>query len=312
MITVHEGLVNAVKNRREYANQWVEFGQSLAKMASTQLPTLQESFTELSSLFADVAAIHRELADKEDRNADDFRDVIERYDVVFRANEEYNERNNEYISASTAYTNAVRKLESERTKPNYEKFRMKLEQQLAVAKATKASALGRVKQALAKLIQVKIAYNKFKVRRMKHGWLLYAASIQEAANKEMSLFTVIRDRLAALNVATGSEIGEKAADLLSKAPEPAAEPTVPEITPTPAPAPQREPEPVREPEPEPIPQPKAEPVPEPEPVKIAPEPAPAVVVVDEPQPAGWGLPPAAAVVPDTGNPFDDDGGNPFD
>jgi hypothetical protein len=280
-------------------------------MAVPQIPSLEESLQQLSSLFAELAAIHTALADKEERNAEDFRDVIERFDVVFRINNEYNDRNNEFNSASAALTAAEKKIEIERSKPTFEKVRFKMEQQLAASKAGKTEALKRLKEALARLIQAKAADNKFKVRRWKHGWLLYAAAIKEAAQKEMEIFVRIRDHLAGMSI-DGSAPPQLEAQIAEKiaepAPAPVSEPAVPaDLFTAPAPAPAPAPEPARQAQPivapvivEPEPEPIAEPAPYFPPDEPEPQPA-AAPSWDEPKPAA------------NNNPFEDeDGGNPFD
>jgi uncharacterized protein YgfB (UPF0149 family) len=102
MVSTYEYLINSIRCRREYAQQWSNFGSSLCKMAQTQLPTIQEPLDELVNLFEEIAQIHRDLADNEERNAEDFRDVFERFDVVFQTNEENTERRMQYEDAKNA------------------------------------------------------------------------------------------------------------------------------------------------------------------------------------------------------------------
>lgn len=198
MSVVYDGLTAAVKNRREYAKSWINFGSQASVMAISQLPDHKEKLEQFAKLFEEVGQIHNELAAKEERNAEDFRDVIERFAVVYRVNEEYNIRKEQWDDACKELEKAQRTMDVESQKPSFASKQAKLQANIDKAKQLKRDCLRRYKRKVLQFIKVKDQYSKFKVRRIKHGFLLYAEAMREAAKKEMDIFVRIRDHLNCL------------------------------------------------------------------------------------------------------------------
>jgi DNA repair exonuclease SbcCD ATPase subunit len=199
MTVVYEGLAMTYKNRRDYAKSWVELGKKIEEMMKGQIPSLQDSFKRLTEMLEEFAKIHEELADKEERSSEDFRDILERYAVIFRVREEYDMRKAQFAESCVRLDEIHRKIENESVKANWEKNRVKYEALLEDAKADKTDWLRRYKRKTAQMIAVKDAYNKFKVRRMRHGWFLYADAMKEAAQKEMEILLRMRHLLEGLS-----------------------------------------------------------------------------------------------------------------
>ena len=237
MSAVYDGLISAVKHRREYAKSWTSFGQNASVMAISQLPDHKEKLEEFAKLFAEVGEIHMELANKEERNAEDFRDVIERFAVVYRVNEEYNIRKEQWDDACKELEKAQRTIDVESQKPTYSSKAPKLQANLEKAKQLKRDCLRRYKRKVLQFIRVKEQYCKFKVRRIKHGFLLYAEAMREAARKEMDVFVRIRDHLN--NLKSGDEpVAAAVAEQLSQeAPAPAPVAAASEVIEQPVPEP---------------------------------------------------------------------------
>jgi hypothetical protein len=222
LIAVHQGLVTALKARRDYAESWTDLGKTAAAMASLQIPPLAEQFTKLSDLFNEVAQIHLKLADAEDRNADDWRDVFERFDVVFRYNDQYNEAKFKYAEVTNELSQLQARIETEKAKQSWGKNELRYTQQEASAKAARIAALDRYRQILTLLRDAKIAYNKFKIRQLRHGWKLYAAALREAAEAEMDVFGRIKEHLQGLSVEGAQGELQRAATAQLAAPSPEA------------------------------------------------------------------------------------------
>jgi hypothetical protein len=66
--------------------------------------------------------------------AEDFRDIIARYDVLFRTNEEYLQAKNLYQASASATKHAADADAAESTKPSYEKSKYTLQAHLERAK----------------------------------------------------------------------------------------------------------------------------------------------------------------------------------
>jgi hypothetical protein len=199
MIDVYEHLTTAARYRRAYAHSWIDFIFSVQQMTLTQLPELKDSFTELGVLIEQLSQIHRNLADKEERTAEDLRDVYERFEAVFRISEDLMRRRGQYQLADKDLIAAHVRISLEQNRPDFEKKRTSLEQALLLAKTNKTEAIKHYKDGLMLMIEQKDLYNKFKVRRLSHGWHLYASAVKEAAQQELELFAKIRDHLETLD-----------------------------------------------------------------------------------------------------------------
>jgi hypothetical protein len=316
MIAVYEHLSSVVKHRREYAKSWTDFLAAVQRMTLTQIPELTDGLSELAVLVQQFAQIHTNLSDKEERTAEDIRDVYERFDIVFRAGEEVGRRRAHFTEASKALQTLQDRIKVEETRPNYEKAKYKYERDLAIAKTNKADALRRLKTALAAVIEHKKLYNSFKIRRLSHGWHLYASALREAAEQELEVFGKIRDHLATLDGAI--TVSPEASIALEAAVEAA--------PPEPVPAAVVETAISNLPEPEPIVQ-----TTQPEPIAPVlstwadPQPEPIAPTSSEPVASGWSDSPTASTgwpgsntaasspwdepttttpAVDTGNPFD--------
>jgi hypothetical protein len=92
LLATYQYLCACVESRRDYAESWTRLGNSICAMGSEQVPEVQQSFRDLRALFEEISQIHMTLALAEDRTAEDWRDVIERYSVVFRVNDAHNEQ----------------------------------------------------------------------------------------------------------------------------------------------------------------------------------------------------------------------------
>jgi hypothetical protein len=217
MLLVHQGLLDAISARRDYARSWSDLGTRVASMGISQIPQLQQQFTDLASLFGEVAEIHTTLLAAETRNADDFRDVFERFEVVYNTSNEYSDRKADFRSAAATLAATRAKIETERAKPTWSKVQSKLVHQEAKDKMSKEIALGRYKDRLRRFIDVKIKYNKFKTGRMRHGWVLYATALRTASKAEIDVFGRIRALLEEMRCDT-----ELAPDELPQPPEPPA------------------------------------------------------------------------------------------
>jgi hypothetical protein len=211
LIATHNGLVAAVNARREYARSWTKLGTALNVLGSGQLPPLASEFEKLTGLFKEVAEIHTTLADAEDRNADDLRDIYERFEVLYRQSHINSEGKAEFNTAYTAYEAIKKQVAIEREKPGWPKVELKFLQQEAGAKGMLKAALDRYKGTLAELVRVRETYNAFKIRRFRGGFFLYVRALREASEKELDVFTRIQDLLRGLSLSgeAAQAVGEQ-------------------------------------------------------------------------------------------------------
>ena len=219
MAVVYSGLLSASEHRHAYAKSWIAFGETAALMIKSQVPELEEKYAQLKCLFAEVGEIHEELAKCERRCAEDFRDVIERFYVLYRTNEEYLDLKHEYKEACNAYLNAKDAFDEESAKPGFEARRAKYETRLQKAKGEKHVRLIEFKKKVAHVLHVKSGYNTFKVKRMKHAFTVYGQGIETAAEREADVYERIKVLLSELTLDDAAQAAV-AAQLSEPAPTP--------------------------------------------------------------------------------------------
>lgn len=213
MSIVYGELLTTTKHRKAFAQSWISLGEKLRNLGVSQVPELQEKFDQLSELFGKVGNVHNNLAAAEERRAEDWRDVIERFAVVYRVNEEYVERKNEWKEAENKFTVVKSLYQIETTKPSFEKNKAKLEANLEAAKETKKKKLHAFKVKVAHLIKAKDDYNKFKVQRFRQGFTQYGEKFQQALQEELEILNQIKELLSGFTF--GDEIAQEVAETLS-------------------------------------------------------------------------------------------------
>ena len=173
--------------RASYARGLRSFGERLNQLVSSVVPAESDKFKTLSELYIEAASVSEELAASENRTSEDVRDLVERFSVVTRCNNEYQKQDDTYDDKSNAMIDAMATEIAEQKKPTYEKVRFKVEEKVASAKTAKKLALMSLKEKLAKVIEEKEKYNKFKVRRLQHAWTTFANDHARLYAKEQNV-----------------------------------------------------------------------------------------------------------------------------
>ena len=225
MMAVYNGLIAAGEGRKQYAQDWINFAKLTKEMLMIQNPSLELSYDKAIEYFTQIAECQNRLALAEIRNAEDFRDVSERFSVVYRCNQEYNESKRIFRETAIDLQEAEAKLQVEKSKPNNEKVQQKLEGQVESLKEKKQHELDTTKQLLRKLIEERNKYNQFKVRRFTQGWTTYANALQEESEKESVLLeqaqSFFEDLAQHLEAGTYEELNKRLQEQLAKEPAPA-------------------------------------------------------------------------------------------
>ena len=214
MVASAKALLAAGEARKKYAADWRKIGEALKNMVNSQNPEVADKMEELCSLFNEVAAAEEALSDDEIRNADDFRDIIERYGVLFRTNEAYLQAKVEDKRATDALNEAIAKDKAEESRPTYEKNRPKLLAAVEKAKGMKKAALELYKEQTEALINQRTRYTKFKVRKMIEGWTRYGNGMKRMCEKETDIFQRMKECLN--DMRTGNAVTHEAVDALEQ------------------------------------------------------------------------------------------------
>lgn len=199
MTIVYHALSAACQHRRAYAKSWTAFGVTAEQMGISQVSEMRDKFGTLRELCAELGSVHQDLADSEERCAEDFRDVIERFYVLYRTNEEYLEAKRKYKATCETLLDIQYDM-NEAEKQEAEARRLKLEPREQRAKAEKHVQLIEFKKKVAHLLHVKKSYNNFKVSRMRHAFVTYGDGIKAAAEREVEIYKRMQTLLSELTL----------------------------------------------------------------------------------------------------------------
>lgn len=160
------------------------------------------------------------LAEAEIRNSEDFRDVAERFTVVYRANNEYIDQKRKFRELEEALKNAIKKNEEESQKSNYAKNQAKLEANIKKLRTEKKEAYELTKQKLRDLIDTRNKYNAFKIRRFCHGWSLLGEALKAEGQTMSQVLDQISECLSSLSLSkeAAAEVQQAVQDQVAAAP----------------------------------------------------------------------------------------------
>ena len=195
MINTYQNLKTAGDNRLIFADSWEKLALSLQTMVLSQDPYLMEKMKQFVDYCKEIKESEIRLANAEIRSAEDFRDVFERYAVMFRINEELLEARKRFNAYKEALNQAKIKREKAKTKEDYAEKHQKL-----VEKCThdKKDAVELVKQKYNELISERERYNAFKLRRMLEGWTRYGHTLKVESDAQDEIFAKIIELLQAM------------------------------------------------------------------------------------------------------------------
>jgi tetratricopeptide (TPR) repeat protein len=194
-------LAAASRARASYAASWAPFGLCLQTLVMAKNPGVSSVFPTLLQFISQVSSAESDFSKALVRASDDFRDVVERYGVLYRQNEAYFELHIAFERASEALANAVADDAAERGKAGYERSRARFERAIVAARETKRRTLAAARTAVQELIVTRERYKRFKLRRTEQGWRGYAEAAQEFARRETEAFTGMRKEIEALKAA---------------------------------------------------------------------------------------------------------------
>lgn len=215
MHDIYAGLYKAGESRKEYAKNWSEFAKYAKVMIMTQNSNVTAELDRFVDLCTKYAESQTRLAEAEMRNAEDFRDVAERFSVVYRGNNEYIDQKRKFRELEAELKEAKAKNEAESAKPTYAKVQAKLEANINRLKDAKKEAYELTKQRLRDLIDIRNKYNAFKIRRFCHGWSLLGTVLKQEGQTMTEILQKIGECLEAL-AACGAEGTEKLAEAVQE------------------------------------------------------------------------------------------------
>ena len=188
LISVYQSIGKMAEGRIRYSNEIANFANTVENLFKVWAPSYETKITEYTDIYKQISQLQKDLAADEIRVSEDIRDCHERYLAVDNFAKEYHAISAKYDDDSNNLINALGSELYEKRTGNYEAKKEQLTAAIKAAKAKKKATLEKKKKALTDFINAREAYNKFKVRRLQHAFLLYSKALQETADKENELY----------------------------------------------------------------------------------------------------------------------------
>lgn len=192
MVAIQKFLANSAEYHDSYADTWAKMGETLKNMIVSQNSAISDQMERFAVCLKEIADCHKRITAAETRNSEDFNDVIERYEVLYRTH-------NEYLDAKKKFQNANAKLREaldlemyNKARPDWDKLQEKTEINVTKCKEAKVAALEDTKVKLATLIETRKKYNLFKVRRFRQGWIRYGTTLKTESENEIEIINKIQ------------------------------------------------------------------------------------------------------------------------
>jgi hypothetical protein len=207
LAAVAQHIRSVSENRRNHAAGWRRLIPVLSRLVLSQNPAASHGVEILAGIFGKLADTEGVLAESESRAAEDLRDIVERYSVIFRCNETYSEASNILDYASLELSAALADDRENSNKSNYPATKFKYKAAIEKAKDDKRQAIAQLKDAIARSIEMHERYATFRVRRMTHAWQTLGAAVAAWVSAETPLFVQLRSALREWR--KGAVVGEE-------------------------------------------------------------------------------------------------------
>jgi hypothetical protein len=195
---IYVALANESAHRLRYSQSWLDLSRSSLSLVTSTVPECASTWQEVCVLFSRLSAIHRELAEQQNRSSDEFRDVFERQNVVQRISDEYRNLHGAFNRASDQLLHATVNKANEQVRPSYERRERGLNDAIQRAITAKRRAADDLKAKLRELIEQRQRFGRYKLRKLKSGFVGYVVAVKAALEQEMDVMAGIEELVGKL------------------------------------------------------------------------------------------------------------------
>lgn len=192
MENIYTGLANMGGARIRYAQSLVDYAKKLLIVIENAVPEFTDKFQEILKLYEELAKVHLVLAKVECRVSEDFRDPVERYKVLERFTQRYENEKDHYDLASAELIDSLARKLVEEKRSDYFKVQAQVEDKILHARANKRAARDVLKTSISDLIAQRKKYNNFKARRLAAAYTRYVNAVKPA----MEQHAIINSKIA--------------------------------------------------------------------------------------------------------------------
>lgn len=191
-----DGLTKVCDSRKQRIKAQENLVKNTNILVRSEVPQFEKTITFSLDPFLEIAKVETDLFESETRCREDFNDVIERYKVIQRLQNQQEDAIKELDLAVSKLKDAKIFYQNESNNSTFG-FRVKqAEDAVNKAKKAKITAIDNAKKLTKQLIEEKKKFLQFKLNRIRHGCQIYATSIVNAAQKEAELYQQVANNFA--------------------------------------------------------------------------------------------------------------------
>lgn len=164
-------LCKCISARRSRSSTQLSLIDEMLKLIHKEAPRFEKPVSYALDPYRTIALNEQEFALAEERFKDDLLDIVERYRVIQRHQNEYSEILQTLHDTNMAINHAKIGAATEQTQ-------IQADEAIASAKAFRIQLICSAKQKTKDLIEEKQKFARFKVNRLTHAWQQYSSALQ--------------------------------------------------------------------------------------------------------------------------------------
>lgn len=177
---------SSVAEHRNLIESIIKFSDSLIVLAQNECPEFSEKAKQIAALLHGVMDQEKLISKAEERLAEDLNDISVRYDLLFKVGSEIQSKRSLLVSTKRKIQELHQSIEYSKVSGASAKA-LKYKGDLAGAKQKKEEVTKQLELLLAKFIDLRQRYNRFKVRRLEHGYNSLGETVAKALEVEKHL-----------------------------------------------------------------------------------------------------------------------------
>ncbi|KAH0790515.1 hypothetical protein GPJ56_005594 [Histomonas meleagridis] len=202
--SVVENAKNEVKHYRREVKHLRKFMDNLTIIVEHECPEFTPKMTQISGKFYNSLACEERFINAYERLSEDFNDIAERFNVLYRASMASIDAKNHYKQRSAKYEKQKEEVRILAEKGSSK--RIKAEAELAKNKEKKDASLAEAIKKEEELLVVQDRFTKFKCRRLKHAYTFLAkemrATMKQILEDSKAIRSICSDNSVAPNEQT--------------------------------------------------------------------------------------------------------------
>lgn len=177
---------SSVVEHRKMIEAMIKFSDTLIVLAQNECPEFAEKAKQIAALLHGVMDQESIIAKAEERLAEDLNDISVRYDLLYKVGAEIQSKRSQLVATKNKISDLYRSIEHSKASGTSAKT-LKYQGDLAGAKQKKAEVTKQLEDLLQRFIDLRQRYNKFKVRRLEHGYNNLGETVAKALEIEKHL-----------------------------------------------------------------------------------------------------------------------------